>query len=90
MKKVKTIGFAMLFLAISIAAFASVPNHCDDMNVVNVMDDAPHPFWGTSVVATYGYTDEAGCVHTVNCERKYRFWISFGTTAVDGGIAYCN
>lgn len=81
-----------MFLAISIAAFASaVPNYCDDTNVVNVIGDAPHPFWGTSTVATYGYTAPDGCVYSVSCVRKYRFWINFGTEAVVSDVPlYCN
>ena len=93
MRKIKTFGFVILFLAISLSAFAitDVTNQCDDMNVVNVIDDAAHPFWGSSTVGTYGYTAPDGSVYVFNCVRMYRVWVNFGTEAIVSDVPiYCN
>lgn len=84
MKKVKKIGIAVLLFAISIAAFASAEpsNKCNDNYVITSIGDPPHPFWGSSTVATYGYESPDGCVYLVSCRKKYRFWINFGTEAI--------
>ena len=92
MKKLKLAGIFIILMTSSLFALAMlpVPDQCDDNNVINMIPDAPHPFWGSSTTATYGYTDENGCVHSVNCVTKYRVWINFGTHAEDAGILYCN
>lgn len=92
MRKVKTIGIATISLAISIAVFASaVPNQCDDNNVVQVNGNASHPFWGSATVGTYGYLAPDGCMYSVSCVTKYRFWINFGTEAIPSDVPlYCN
>lgn len=72
-------------------ALAEVPNYCGDSEVENINPDASHPFWGSSVTGTYGYTAPDGCVYSVSCVTKYRFWINFGTSAVrSDDPLYCN
>ena len=92
MKKIKILGVATLLFVISLSAFAyAVPNQCDNTNVINMIPDAPHPFWGSSTVATYAYTAPNGCVYSVSCVTTYRFWINFGTSAVASDTPlYCN
>jgi len=75
MKKIRIFALGTMFTMVSFVAFAlaDVTNQCDNPEVVSINPDASHPFWGSSVTATYGYTAPDGCVYSVSCVTKYRF-----------------